>query len=206
MNSKDFRNTNRFLRNGFETDGRWGFPIIRKQELDLQKINLIACSDASAHDTCNLDRGVHFFVDDYRFESTYNNPERTFKRFAKYRFLLTPDFSLYAEMAQWRQIESVGKARWVGAYWQSRGATVIPTISWSQPSSYTFCYDAIEKHCIVAIGMIGCKHERTAFMRGYHMMIERIEPEAIICFGAPYPEMEGNIITVDYSTSRKVVR
>lgn len=50
MKSKYFRNTSAFLRNEFETDGIWGFPIIRKQELDLSDINLIACSDTSAHD------------------------------------------------------------------------------------------------------------------------------------------------------------
>ena len=96
--------------------------------------------DTSAHDRNNLYKGVHFFVDDYRFESTYNKPEPVLNRLKKYRFLLTPDFSLYSEMESWRQIESIGKARWVGAFWQSQGCTVIPTISWSRPSSYRFCF------------------------------------------------------------------
>ena len=65
MNSKKFRQTERFLRNGFETSGEWGFPLIKKQSLDLTNIELIACSDTSTHDTCNLDKGVHFWVDDY---------------------------------------------------------------------------------------------------------------------------------------------
>ncbi len=206
MTSKNFRNSNTFLRNEFESAGEWGFPLVRKQAMDLSKIELIAVSDTSAHDRNNLYKGVHFFVDDYRFESTYNKPEPVLNRLKKYRFLLTPDFSLYSEMESWRQIESIGKARWVGAFWQSQGCTVIPTISWSRPSSYRFCFDAIEKHSIVAIGMIGCKLERFPFMRGYEAMLETIEPEAIICFGDPYPEMEGNVITVDYISSRKVVR
>ena len=206
MKSKYFRNTRAFLRNEFETDGIWGFPIIRKQELDLSDINLIACSDTSAHDEANLNKGVHFLVDDYRFESTYNSPERPFRRYAKYRFLLTPDFSLYSEMGLWRQIESIGKARWVGAYWQSQGAVVIPTVSWSEPISFRFCFDGIEKHCIVAVGMIGCKRSRIAFMRGYNAMLDHIEPEAVICLGRPFPEMKGKIIAVDYLSSRKVVR
>ena len=207
MTSKEYRMSNLFLRNEFESDGIWGFPIIKKQDLDLSCIDLIACSDTSQKDVDNLQKGVHFFVDDYRFEATYYRPEKTFERYKKYRFLLTPDFSLYSEMKPWRQIESVGKARWVGAYWQSQGKTVIPTMSWSMmPSSYRFCFDAIERHCIVAVGMIGCKQSRPVFMRGYDAMLERIEPEAIICFGAPYPEMEGNIVAVDYISSRKVVR
>ena len=54
--------------------------------------------------------------------------------------------------------------------------------------------------------MVGCKRNRPAFMRGYDAMIERIDPSAIICFGVPFAEMRGNIISVDYLSSRKVVR
>ena len=54
--------------------------------------------------------------------------------------------------------------------------------------------------------MIGCKHEKIAFLKGYDAMLNAIEPSAVICFGAPYPEMDGNIISVDYISSRKVIR
>ena len=206
MTSKEVRNNPLFLRNEFKAEGRWGYPVIKKQELDLSSVELIACSDTSKNDTKNLNKGVHFFVDDYRFEATYNQPAKTLERFEKYRFLCTPDFSLYAEMPLWRQIESVGKNRWVGAYWQSKGQIVIPTISWGLTRTYDFCFDGIEKECIVAVGMVGCKHNKSNFLRGYYQMLEKIVPEAIICFGDPFPEMEGKIIAVDYRASRTAVR
>lgn len=205
MNSKSYRTSGTFLRNEFESSGIWGFPLIKKQELDIRNIELIACSDTSTQDTVNLNRGVHFFTDDYRFENIYRHPERSFPKYSRYRFLLSPDYSVYSEMKAWRQIESVGKARWVGAYWQHHGLTVIPTISWGQPASFRFCFDAIEENAIVAVGMIGCKHERVAFMKGYNAMLDAIKPSAIICFGTPFPEMEGKIIAIDYLSSRKVV-
>ena len=37
-------------------------------------------------------------------------------------------------------------------------------------------------------------------------MLDKIQPSAIICFGTPFDEMQGNIIKVDYMESRKVVR
>lgn len=83
---------------------------------------------------------------------------------------------------------------------------MIPTVSWAQPSSFRFCFDGIERQSIVGVGMIGCKHERIPFMRGYNAMLETIEPSAIICFGKAFPEMDGNIIQIDYMSSRKVVR
>ena len=37
-------------------------------------------------------------------------------------------------------------------------------------------------------------------------MLERIEPDAIICLGDPFNEMDGNLVVVDYQKSRKAVR
>jgi len=206
MTSKIYRNDPLFLRNEFETEGRWGFPIIKKQQLDVDDIELISCSDVSKKDDKNLHKGVHFFVDDFRFETIYDHPEKALERYGKYRFLLTPDYSLYAEMDPWRQIESVGKARWVGAKWQANGKIVIPTVSWGLARSFEFCFDGIQKNSIVAVGMIGCKRNKADFLKGYYQMLTKIEPEAIICLGNPFDEMDGNIIPVDYLKSRKVVR
>ena len=195
------------MRNSFATTGKWGIPLVKKQELTTQNIMLVACSDTRANDNeVNKKKGVHFFVDDYRFSGIYDNPERTLERYSQYAFLLTPDFSTYSDMDLWRQLESVAKNRWVGAYWQSKGKTVIPTISWSDARSFEFCFDGVEQRSTVAVGMIGCKHSRIGFMRGYNEMLERLQPEKIIVFGSPFPEMKGNIVSIDYQSSRKVVR
>lgn len=50
------------------------------------------------------------------------------------------------------------------------------------------------------------KQNKKEFLRGYDYMLSKIEPEAVICFGTPFDEMRGNIIPVDYRSSRKVVR
>lgn len=39
------------------------------------------------------------------------------------------------------------------------------------------------------------------FMAGYNEMLRRIEPEKIICYNTPFPEMQGNIDCVDYERS-----
>lgn len=204
MTSLEMRNDSLFMRNEFETIGKWQIPIVKKQAIDTSEISLIACSDTKKNEIeINLYRGVHFFVDDYRFSGIYNNPERTLDKYSQYRFLLTPDFSTYSDMNLWRQLESVAKNRWVGAYWQSFGLTVIPTISWSDSRSYSFCFDGVEKNSIVAIGMIGCKHEKEAFLDGYNAMLESIDPATIICFGNPFEEMKGNIVKIDYLSTRR---
>ena len=207
MTSIAMRNDPLFMRNIFETVGRWEIPLVKKQDIDLSEAKIIACSDTRSNDYDeNRKNGVHFFVDDYRFKDIYDHPERTLDKYSQYAFLLTPDFSTYAEMNLWRQIESVAMNRWCGAFWQSKGLKVIPTVSWSTPRSFEFCFDGVERGSAVAIGMIGCKRNHLGFMRGYVAMLEKVEPETILCLGTPFPEMEGNVISVDYRESRKVVR
>lgn len=207
MTSVDMRNNTLFMRNEFKTVGKWQFPLIKKQEIDVEKISLIACSDTRSNDNeINTAKGVHFFVDDYRFEGIYKNPERTLEKYSQYAFILTPDYSTYTDMNLWRQMESVAHSRWVGAYWQSKGLKVIPTVSWGDARSYSFCFDGVEQNAVVAIGMIGCKGNKIAFMRGYNVMLEKLAPSCIICFGKPFDDMNGNIVAVDYLSSRKVVR
>lgn len=207
MVSKEFRNNPLFLRNQYDSESKYNFAKIRKQELNLSDVKLLACSDTKASETEYYKTyGVHFFVDDFRFEGIYKKPEASLTKYSQYAFLLTPDFSLYAEMPQWRQIESVGKSRWIGAYWQDKGLTVIPTVSWSSPRSFEYCFKAIEKGSIVAIGMIGCKQSKRAFMLGYNEMLSQVNPSAIICFGTPFDEMTENIIVVDYISSRSKKR
>ena len=78
-------------------------------------------------------------------------------------------------MPLWLQLSNVTKNRWVGAYWQSKGLTVIPTISWGTASSFKFCFDGVEKNSIVAVGMIGSKKDNHfGFISGYNEMCERI--------------------------------
>ena len=72
MTSVDMRNNTLFMRNEFKTVGKQQFPLIKKQEIDLENISLIACSDTRSNDNeINTAKGVHFFVDDYRFEGIY---------------------------------------------------------------------------------------------------------------------------------------
>ena len=207
MTSKSMRDNPLFMRNTFSSIGKWGIPLVRKQTFPTDAIQLIACSDTRANDNKeNRKKGIHFFVDDYRFSGIYDHPDRSLERYAQYAFLLTPDFSTYADMDLWRQLENVAKNRWVGAYWQNKGLTVIPTISWSNSRSFEFCFDGVEQNAVVAVSTLGCRRASIAFLRGYEAMLNKLEPQTIICFGEPFPEMYGNIVFVDYRASRKVVR
>ncbi len=41
--------------------------------------------------------GVHFWLDDYRFETVWNRPQKALQALARFKILLTPDFSIYRD-------------------------------------------------------------------------------------------------------------
>lgn len=177
-------------------------PLVKKQEISLEDIKLIGYDKVNQSD----DYGsiVHFFLDDYRFESIYNNPEKKIETLKQYKAVLTPDFSMYVEMPIALQLFSTFKNRWVGAYLQENGISVIPTVRWGDLTSFNFCFDGIEKGSTVAVSTLGVKKEKSHFMLGYNEMLSRIKPSKIICYGKPFDEMKGDIIEVDYAQTNNL--
>lgn len=79
-----------FMRNSFPTVGKWGIPFVGKQEIPAGEIMLVASSDTRANDSEeNKKKGVHFFVDDYRFSGIYDYPERSLGRYSQYTDFVT---------------------------------------------------------------------------------------------------------------------
>lgn len=150
---------------------------------------------------------VHFFLYDYRFERVWKNPDNDIEKLSRYRAVLSPDFSMYLEMAPVMQLYNVFRNRWCGAYWASKGIRVVPTVNWGDESTFDFCFEGIERGSVVAVSTyMASEHgnrsdQKDWFMAGYNEMLRRIEPEKIICYNTPFPEMQGDIVHVDYERS-----
>ena len=132
------------------------------------------------------DGAMHFFLDDYRFELCWSRPIATLSRVLQARTVLTPDFSLYSDFPIAAQIWNTYRNRWLGAYWHSEGRVIIPTITWSEPRSYDFCFDGIASESPVAVSTQGVKANKGAyefFKHGYREMMNRIKPRFVVCYG-----------------------
>lgn len=87
MNSYNMRNNPLFLRNQYCANGKWEIPLVKKQEINLSNISLISCADVRYNDNDeNRKKGVHFFVDDYRFNRIFDNPQKSLKKYSQYSF------------------------------------------------------------------------------------------------------------------------
>lgn len=198
--NKDVFKLKRLIRNDFGLGTKWDMPVIKKNIVKDSNLKFISFNNIKINgfDRYNVDKIVHFFIEDTEFEKVYHEPEKYMLALAKYKYVFSPDFSLYINMPLPIQIYNVFRNRWCGAYWQSNGLKVIPTISWSTEESYDFCFAGVEKSSEVAISTLGSKKAKRRFLNGYNEMLRVIEPSVVYCFDKPFKEMKGNIIYIDY--------
>lgn len=160
----------------------WQMPIIKCDDFIPERLIGFNYAKSSKAKDC----GIHFFVDDYQFERIWNAPEKYIDVLKEYECILSPDFSLYMDMPMAMKIWNVYRSRQIGAYYQSKGIKVIPTISWAEPETYCFCFEGIPENGIVAISTLGIKNNKDSidiYKDGVKAMIERLKPRTIIEYG-----------------------
>ena len=148
---------------------------------------------------CKNDTGLHFFLDDYQFERLWNNPDKYLQLLSQFKYVMTPDFSMYNDFPKALQIYNHFRKHWLGAYWQLFGINVIPTISWSDEKSFEWCFDGEPTNSVVAVSSVGTqnsKKSKEAFLNGYNEMMERLSPTQVIFYGDVPKECSGNIIWI----------
>lgn len=174
------------------TSGFWQMPIINNDNhipSDLIGFNY-------AKTSTNKDAGIHFYIDDYQFERVWNYPEKYIDILSEYDCILSPDFSLYMDMPMPMKIWNIYRSRQIGAYYQSKGMKVIPTLSWAEAETFEFCFQGIPQESIVSVSTIGVKRDENAlkiWRAGMDEMIRQINPSVILVYGGKLEYDYGNI-------------
>lgn len=99
------------------------------------------------------------------------------------------------------KIWNMYRSRLIGQYMQDCGICVIPTISWAEAETFSFCFAGIEKGSVVAVSTIGVKREDASFAiwkSGMDEMIKVIEPSAILVYGGEVEYDYQGVKTVFY--------
>ena len=178
----------------FECEGLYDTPKLAPVHFD-EKTDWI-CFNCAGTDRKRSDHGVHFFVDDYIFERTWHDPRRYALLLSEFKAAMTPDFSLFTDYPRAVQIYNHYRKHLIGAYWQSMGITVIPSICWSDHDSFEWCFDGEPVGGCVAVSSVGPQKSPTAralFMDGYNEMPRQLKPAKNNFFGDVPSACEGNI-------------
>ncbi len=140
----------------------------------------VATADKHPEDFC------HFFIDDYRFERLWNQPERYIDTLRKYDGVLSPDFSMYTDMPLPMQAYNSYRSKALARYWQWKGITVIPTLCWSDERSYDFAFRGIPQRSTVAVSTVGVVRNRESmrlFKQGLREAITQLYPQRVLWYG-----------------------
>lgn len=197
MNYRNHRNYENLERRVFDGVGEYGIPEI--QPTPYEGVCEFIGFNYAASCKFRKEKGVHFFLDDYQFARLWANIDRYVDMLCQFRYVMTPDFSTYTDFPKAMQIYNHYRKHWCGAYLQEAGARVIPTISWSTPESFEWCFDGEPEGGTVAVSSVGCMNsidKRQLFLAGYNEMVRRLHPETIIFYGTVPKECMGNIVRI----------
>lgn len=165
-----------------KTTNFWQMPVISCDNYIPE--DLVGFNYAKTNE--RKDVGIHFYVDDYQFERIWNAPEKYIDVLSQYDCILSPDFSLYMDMAMPVKIWNVYRSRLIGNFYQSKGIRVIPTISWAEPETFQFCFEGIPKGSIVSVSTVGVKRDKEAlavWQEGMRAMMDAIAPRTVLVYG-----------------------
>lgn len=192
------------LRAIYPSDNEWGIPTLKRTEWTPAR--LVSYSDRRGiAKVADSDAAVHFFLDDYRFETVWTKPERALSRAQSVGGALTPDFSLWRDMPLSMQLWQVYRSRWCGAWLAEHHVRVIPTISWSTAESFPFAFLGVEAGSIVAVSTVGIRRgDMALFESGYAEMVRRLSPSLVLIYGrAPTRQVSGLCESKTYETRWK---
>ena len=116
---RNYENVQRALFNGV---GCYEIPMIEPTQFD--NAELIGFNYAKNAKNA-YGKAVHFFLDDYQFNRVWTNPDRYIPMLQKFKYVLTPDFSLYTDFPKPLQIYNHYRKHWLGAYWQIDRKSVV---------------------------------------------------------------------------------
>lgn len=183
-----FQNAQKAL---FDGVGEYGIPQIKGVDF-IEPVDWISFNMLNSYQKPGA-FGVHHFIDDYQFEREWTQIDRQIPRLQRATYVTSPDFSLYVDFPKALQIWNHYRKHWIGAYMEMQGISVIPTIAWSDESSFEWCFDGEPVHKTVAVSTVGVmarQETKEAFLLGYNAMIERLHPTQILYYGKVIDELK----------------
>lgn len=190
----------------FDGVGKYEVPQLLPVVID-EPIDMIGFNFAAKHRHPEQ-VGVHFFLKDYQFTRLWTSPDIYAAMLRRFRFVCTPDFSMYTDFPMALQINSHYRKHWLGAYWQRRGMVVIPTICWSDERSFEWCFDGEPKNGAVAISSVGTQlnqRSKSLFLLGFEQMISRLQPKMVLFHGRISAEITAKMADMCGENAPKLV-
>jgi len=191
----------------FESSNEFGIPDTLSQDINT-KYELQEYRSRKNIST----KICHFFLDDRLFEAVWSRTNKSTEIVSKYHAVLSPDFSIYADMPIAVQIWQIYRSRWIARYWQEKNIKVINTVNWSDSKSYSFVFLGIPANSVVALSVSDFRNPIVLknFLSGLDEMQKQLKPNKIIVYGKEdilkeYTDVRCEYHTPDWITMRNKI-
>lgn len=149
---------------------------------------------------CDSSYGIHCFEYDCRISSAWTNPLRPITVLKRYPCAIGPDFSLMVDQPRAVNVTNVYRNRWVSCFWWRNGIPVIPSASWGNAESFSWCFDGLPEGGVIAVGHIAIGRDKAAkrlYRMGVETLLERKHPDKLLVYGFPL-DFEPGVDVVTY--------
>ena len=172
----------------FETDNKFGFPIVSSSE-NFSVRDLIPFNVCKSTNRCDLGKAVHFFLDDYKFEQLWTRPRDFITTLQFYRNMISPTFSIWSEQPYALNLFNMYRSRWCTRFFQEFDINVLVDVRWSDEKSYDYAFSGIKKNTPVIINTVGTRYldNRKMFVDGFEEMLRVLEPSDLYVYGEYFP-------------------
>lgn len=167
----------------WDCEGKYDFPPL--EPVDVNPDDLISfnfCKSAN-----DFSPGVHFCIDDYQFERVWRSPEKYAELLAKFDCVVCPDFSVYLDMPYPMKLWNIYRSRMLGYYWQKLGIKVVPNVTWSDESSFEYCFDGLPQGGTIFISTVGVTRDKDArklCLKGMRNALQATKPKRVLLLGS----------------------
>ena len=163
-----------------------GMPIVKRCSDIPEKI--FPYKLRSRRVTLQEKTGIHFFIEDYRFECLWKYPTRSINYLKRFYCAIAPDFSLYLDMPYPMKLWNIYRNRWISSFWSLHGINVIPCVSWAGKDSFKYCFDGLPEDSVLAISTNGIKKrspgEKLFFLGLEELM--KLNPSKVLVYGTKF--------------------
>lgn len=134
--------------------------------------------------------GLCFYTADRRFAAMLRNPGKFFDLMGRFRFVVGPDFSQFADLPPARRrANALLNRRWEVAMCR-RGLPLVHNATWSLPDSYQYSVAGLPAHLPIAVNSMGAASMPglEVWLRGYSHTLRELRPRCVLRYG---PRVEG---------------
>ena len=185
----------------------YDIPFIEIDDIDISNLNngkwLVNVKNCSKNDKHQSEKIVHNFCYDEVLMRDYNNPFRFLEKVGPYFAASSSDFSMDSKMGFKEILDATYNNRWMGAFLQTHGKKVIPTVGWVGAKYYDITFAGLRDGGVFIISTIGANNDISyaEFIDGYHELRRRFPNTQLICVGDFIEGMDSDICYIPYEDS-----